>query len=166
MVAITTGKNMSLEIALKNNAAQHPHLSRLVLQKGETFGWDHTACAITYNPHVKGFEQYLLHEFGHAILGHIGYKRDIELLSMERAAWDEALRLAADFTVAVTDETIENALDTYRDWLHSRSVCPNCSATGIQSEHSSYHCISCKTQWRVNEARTCELRRYTTKKRP
>ena len=83
---------------------------------------------------------------------------------MERAAWDKALELAKTVNVDIDEELIETSLDTYRDWLHDRSTCPSCNATGIEASKQQYECISCHTTWRVNEARDCSLRRYTTKK--
>lgn len=159
-------KTMWLVKKLKNRAKQHPQLSRLVLKKGEMFGWDHTACVIFYNPRADGAEYYLLHEFGHALLQHTGFLRDIDLLKMERAAWDEAQKLGSEYGIDIPTDSIEDALDTYRDWLHSRSICPECEATGIQIAPYLYRCTACRGEWRVNEARTCNLRRYITKKRP
>lgn len=159
-------KSMWLVKKLKNRATQYPHLSRLVLQKGETFGWNHTACAIHYNPASPDAEYYLLHEFGHAMLQHSDYTQDINLLKMERAAWDEARTIGSDYAINIPEDTVEDALDTYRDWLHNRSLCPECSATGIQVAPLLYQCTACHSQWRVNEARSCSLRRYLTKKHP
>lgn len=157
-------KITSLVRKLKNSAASEPQLHSLTLQKGELFSWNHSACAITYNPHNKNAESYLLHEFSHALLGHKEYSKDIELLKMERAAWDKALALAGTFNVKIDNQLIESSLDTYRDWLHDRSICPACAATGIEINKQHYECIACHTTWRVNEARSCELRRYVAKK--
>ena len=157
-------KITSLVKSLKSSAASESHLRSLTLKKGELFSWNHTACAITYNPKVKNAEAYLLHEFGHALLKHKEYAQDIELLKMERAAWDKAVELADRFNVKIEEDLIESALDTYRDWLHSRTTCPACSATGIEINKQQYECVACHTAWHVNEARDCSLRRYTTKK--
>lgn len=157
-------KITSLVKSLKSSTASEPALRSLTLKKGELFSWNHTACAITYNPQSEGAEAYLLHEFSHALLGHKGYAKDIDLLKMERAAWDKALELAKTVNVDIDEELIETSLDTYRDWLHDRSTCPSCNATGIEASKQQYECISCHTTWRVNEARDCSLRRYTTKK--
>jgi hypothetical protein len=103
----------------------------------------------------------LLHEVAHAALGHTEYHYDIELLKMEREAWDfVSTNLAKRYSVEIASEYIENALNTYRDWLHSRSLCPTCEATGIQTEAGRYSCLACSDAWRVNEARVCALRRY------
>lgn len=164
MVATTMEKITSLVKKLENSATHVPHLNTLTLQTGELFSWNHTACAITYNPNADYADAYLLHEYGHALLQHTEYAYGIELLKMEREAWDTALSLANTFDVEIHDDIVENALDTYRDWLHERSTCPNCRAIGIESRKQTYDCIACHTRWRVNEARDCSLRRYTTKK--
>lgn len=164
MVATTMEKITSLVKKLKNSAAREPRLNTLTLQTGELFSWNHTACAITYNPSAEHTDAYLLHEYSHALLQHKEYAYDIELLKMEREAWDKAINLADTFNVEILNDTIEDALDTYRDWLHERSTCPNCSATGIESRKQAYDCVACHTQWHVNEARDCSLRRYTIKK--
>jgi len=157
-------KITSLVKNLKSSVASEPQLRSLTLKKGELFSWNHAARAITYNPLVKNAEAYLLHEFSHALLHHKKYVQDIELLKMERAAWDKAVELANTFIVDIDEDLIESALDTYRDWLHNRSICPSCTSTGIEIGKQQYECITCHTAWRVNEARDCSLRRYTTKK--
>ena len=157
-------KITSLVKNLKSSASAEPQLHSLTLKKGELFSWNHTACVITYNPEAENAETYLLHEFSHALLQHKEYAQDIELLKMERAAWDKAATLASSFNVHIDDDLIESALDTYRDWLHDRSICPACIATGIETSKQQYKCIACLTTWHVNEARDCLLRRYTTKK--
>jgi hypothetical protein len=108
-------------------------------------------------------EVFLLHELGHATLGHSDYNKDIELLSLERAAWDQAELLAQQYNLSINENLIEDHLDTYRDWLHSRSLCPQCSFTGLQTGNAQYSCPACHAKWRVNQARTCGLKRYITK---
>ena len=139
--------------------------SPLNFTKGTTFGWDYSTHTVTYDPSRRKCDAYLLHEVGHAILGHRGYQNDTQLLEMERAAWDKAQELANIHHVVIDDSDIEESLDTYRDWLHSRSLCPHCDSTGLQTASNYYHCTACQHEWRVNEARTCALRRYSTKKR-
>lgn len=103
----------------------------------------------------------LLHELAHALLHHQTYDRDIELISMERDAWDYALGiLAPRYEINIDEEHIESSLDSYREWLHNRSLCPECSASGVQSAQYMYKCLACQTTWRVNEAKLCALRRY------
>ncbi len=108
----------------------------------------------------------LLHEVGHALLGHTSYTRDIELVRIEREAWEHASTvLAPRYNCVIDEETVESALDTYREWLHSRSTCPACGLNGIQDSQKTYKCIHCHEHWAVNDARICQLRRtrLTTK---
>lgn len=107
----------------------------------------------------------LLHEVAHAVLGHESYQKDIQLIEMERDAWHYAVStLAARYDMDIDDDTVQDSLDTYRAWLHARSLCPTCQATGIQVQKSRYACLACSSQWRVNEARICQLRRYRVEK--
>jgi hypothetical protein len=106
----------------------------------------------------------LLHELSHAILAHTDYHRDVELLELERAAWRFAAgHLAKKYKVVISNDQIEDSLDSYRDWLHARSTCPNCKAIGLQTKPDQYKCIACFEVWRVNDARACALRRYKVK---
>lgn len=94
-------------------------------------------------------------------LGHQDYDKDIRLIQMERDAWAYATAsLAARYNVDISDDTVQTALDTYRDWLHARSQCPSCQATGVQVKQHTYKCLACSRLWKVNEARLCALRRY------
>lgn len=111
----------------------------------------------------------LLHEIGHAVADHSGYDRDITLLTLEREAWTIASdQVAPLFNITIDNELIEEALDSYRDWLHARSTCPECGQNGIQRDQNTYECLLCRTSWRVNDARRCGLKRYrlTTTKHP
>ncbi len=132
----------------------------------ESFGWNAPKRTIAYAPDAPDAPAFLLHELGHALLNHDHYQDDIHLLGMERAAWDKASELAPQYETTISDDIVEDALDTYRDWLHARSLCPHCNATGVQTATRQYRCLACNHTWHVNEARTCALRRYDTKKRP
>lgn len=95
----------------------------------------------------------LLHELGHARLGHEAYASDIDLLKKEVAAWEEACSLAQRYGVSLNHEKIEDCLDTYRDWVYKRSICPVCSGTGVQKDQKSYFCLNCHEGWSVTQAR-------------
>lgn len=128
------------------------------------FRWSPKEKTIYYDP--AGDAALLLHEIAHAELKHIRYERDISLIEMERDAWEYTKKhLLARYNITPEDEVIDGALDTYRDWLHARSTCPHCQATGIQTHALSYRCLACGTKWRVNEARICALRRYVVKQK-
>ena len=78
----------------------------------------------------------LFHELGHATLGHKSYSTDVDLLQKEVAAWGKAATIAETFNVSIDDTYIQDCLETYRDWLYKRSVCPACGAHGIQNERA------------------------------
>lgn len=142
------------------------NLASISLVQGDVFSWNPQTKTITYVSTDEALESSLLHEYGHALLGHTDYSYDIDLLKMERAAWDQALRIAKQIDLTIDSDNIEDHLDTYRDWLHARSLCPRCSSTGLQVATHQYTCPACSHAWTVNDARTCALRRYNTKKRP
>lgn len=135
----------------------------IVFKQASQFGWNHTNHTVSYNPQDPNGAEYLLHEVGHAFLAHKAYMSDIELITLERAAWDKACIVGKSVDISITSELIERSLDSYRDWLHARSLCPTCSSTGYQVGNSAYTCPACHQKWRVNEARTCGLKRHKTK---
>ena len=126
---------------------------------GDDFTWSPLSHTVSYDPTRDDAAPSLLHELSHAILGHSGYERDVALITMERAAWDHASSIAATYDVTITPDHIEQTLDSYRDWLHARSTCPSCQATGVQTKKQTYSCLACRHSWHVNEARICGLRR-------
>lgn len=126
---------------------------------GKDFYWSPTKQTVYYM--ADGHPAFLLHELAHAILHHSDYRRDVDLLGYERDAWEYAKNtLSPRYHSPIQDDLIEEALDTYREWLHLRSQCPNCQATGIQIKSMVYKCVACVSSWRVNEARTCRLQRH------
>lgn len=139
-------------------AADYPAITFTV---GDDYAWLPDTGTIAYKEQPDS-APYILHELAHAVLGHADYRRDIELLQLERHAWDYAGdTLAPHYGVRIDDEQREQALDSYRDWLHARSTCPACGATGLQTAASTYQCPACQQQWQVNEARNCQLQRHT-----
>lgn len=147
----TTTHLMSLLKQLKETL---PHLR---FEAGEHFLWSPETATVTYKK--TGNPALLLHEVAHALLEHTQYERDVQLVAMERAAWEEARKMSTTYSVPFSDDLVEEHLDTYRDWLHARSTCPNCKATGFQTSADTYSCPACTQAWRVNEARLCQLRR-------
>lgn len=104
----------------------------------------------------------LLHETGHALLDHTSYKADFELLRLEVEAWERAKLLAADLDVAIDEDHIQDCLDTYRDWLFKRSICPQCNTKCLQQgDFVHYRCFNCHTVWRVSSSRFCRAYRST-----
>ena len=130
----------------------------------EQFSWSPDEKTIYFNSGSDEYPIYLMHELAHALLDHSNYDYDIELVTMEREAWDEVIKLTEKYNLDVNTEEIQSTLDTYRDWLHNRSTCPKCQANGVQNGIKTYQCLACNNKWRVNEARVCALRRYKIKK--
>lgn len=138
-------------------------LPDVTFRRGDTFTWDHTSSCILYSPTHPSAAAFLLHEAGHASLGHSSYDSSVHLLTMERDAWQKAKEIGEELGITIDDSAIEDALDSYRDWLHARTTCPTCNATGIEKGKNRYLCLACSSTWTCNEARTCALKRYTNK---
>lgn len=102
----------------------------------------------------------LLHETGHALLQHQTYHADIELLRLEVDAWERAKLLARELDIHIDEDHIQDCLDTYRDWLDKRSICPSCNTKSIQNDaQQTYTCYNCHTTWRVTANRFCRVYR-------
>ncbi len=130
---------------------------------GDRFYWSPSLKTIFYTIDQDGSldEVQLIHELAHAVLGHNSYEKDVELLQLEVQAWEMTRQLMTKYELlSVSKSEIESALDSYRDWLHARSICPTCRAIGYEVNDKVYRCVACETQWRPNEARTCGLKRY------
>jgi len=142
----------------------HTDFPQFLFVDSSSHSWSPQANTIFYNSSSHDPEA-LLHEVAHGLLGHQTFQRDIELLAMERDAWDYAQNhLALKYLLhKIDDSVIQESLDSYRDWLHSRSTCPDCKASGLQTAKNTYKCLACSTTWKVNDARNCALRRYTIK---
>ncbi len=120
------------------------------------FYWSPEANEIFYNSKAKGkkAEWSLLHETGHALLGHRNYQADFELIKLEIAAWEKAKQVASKVSLEIDEEHIQDCLDTYRDWLHKRSICPTCTNKSLQQgDFVHYRCFNCHTVWRVSADR-------------
>lgn len=134
----------------------------IVFVESDDFAWMPNRSTIRYNATSPNATHHLLHELAHSALGHATHQRDGELLSMEREAWHyAAVTLAPRYGISLSmdDAVVQDALDTYRLWLHQRSCCPSCDAVGLQSSKQTYRCLLCARTWRVNDAKTCRLRR-------
>lgn len=128
---------------------------------GEAFSWSPDTSTVFYAEVQPETAPLLIHELAHGVLGHHTYSRDVELLALESDAWEKAKLIARTYDISIDEDEVQDSLDTYREWMHARSTCPNCEATGYQTGPKSYQCIACSHSWRVNEARTCQLRRYS-----
>ena len=98
---------------------------------------------VVLGPLEPSCELLLLHEVGHAVLKHNGFRTDVERLKMESLAWEEARGLARRYGIEFDEEFAEGELDSYRDWLHKKSRCPSCGLTRFQ-DADGYHCPMCE----------------------
>ncbi len=154
-MAVTTTAFKSLLSRLKKD------LPQFTFAPDDTSRWSSESSTVWYNEHEAHADVTLLHEVSHGALGHSGYLYDIDLVKLERAAWEKAAELAAIYGVDIPVDYPEHALDSYRDWLHMRSLCPDCSQNGVQQTEHTYVCLMCNQKWRVNDARSCGLKRRT-----
>ena len=136
-----------------------PKLSKVVkdfeqlhFKSAKEFYWSARDRCIYYNEELAtteaGFYQ-LLHEIGHALSGHHHYESGVELVKMEAEAWQQATEIAKQYGLNVPTEKIERCLDSYRDWLHLRSSCPDCGSVAVEIETNSYQCFNCLQKWTV-----------------
>lgn len=103
----------------------------------------HYPRTIVVSPDESHFSLVALHELAHALLKHQNFSTDVKRLKMESAAWELAKNLAEKYQVPLDEDFIESELDSYRDWLHSRSKCPICGLTRFETPDQKYHCPLC-----------------------
>jgi len=140
---------------LERIAVEYPDLEFI---ESAHFGWHAGRKHVSFKKTGKNPNQNvwaLLHELGHAILGHADYKYDIELLKLEAAAWEKAQALADHYGLEIDENYMQDCLDTYRDWLHLRATCPGCFARGLQATERLYRCFNCRAEWSVTRSRLC-----------
>lgn len=129
---------------------------KLRFTAGKQFSWSPETGEIFYKRGGSGrrAEWSLLHETGHALLGHRSYKADFELLRLELEAWECARELGRETGIDIDEDHIQDCLDTYRDWLYKRSICPSCGTKCLQQDdYTHYNCFNCRTVWRVSASR-------------
>ena len=137
---------------------EHPEID---FEPGSEFCWSYETGTITYPKADESndvFTASMCHEVGHALCGHSRFLSDVQLLKLEREAWAKGSEIAhASFGLNIPEAHIERCLDTYRDWLYERAICPTCKQCGIQSKSTEYSCVFCNTTWTVNQSRLCRV---------
>lgn len=152
---------------MQNNASLVERITQdypgISFQPGEVCYWSAAENTVRYVASDEDEDMFqLFHEIAHAALWHSHYREDIELIRKEVEAWDYAkLIIGPAYGIVIPDDFIDEALDTYRLWLHARSTCPACRHTGLQTKNSTYECMNCRCCWHVNDARQCRLKRRT-----
>ena len=157
-MAATRSQHKSKSLILQSLKKAYPEL---VFKAGDVFMWSARENTVYFPARSTKptFPFSLLHETGHALLGHKEFSSDLGLLKMERDAWDKACEIAHEFDVEVPADFVEECMDTYRDWLYARSLCPHCHQCGIQTEKTTYSCVFCRHHWTVSESRLCRVTR-------
>lgn len=133
-------------------------ISGVRFREGSSFRWSPKDKIVYYRRELLNSDEgtwALIHEAGHAKLGHATYGSDFELLQMESGAWQEAVRIGDAMGIVIDVGHIEDCLDTYRDWLHKRSKCPLCGSTSLQANSTRYRCHNCMGEWQVSSDRFC-----------
>ncbi len=125
---------------------------------GASYHWSPADQTVYYMKHdtARSGLWALLHETSHGLLGHKKYRSDFELLLLELDAWEHANQLADEINITTGeafDEHKEDCLDSYRDWQHKRSLCPQCNLVGLQVSDKQYKCLFCNKAWTVSAAR-------------
>ncbi len=144
-----------MEKLLRQLRRDHPSL---LFKAGDQFCWSPKAGEIVYARHaaaVRTAPWSLLHEVGHALLGHTGYDSDVALVSLESTAWEKAKEIGQQYGYEIDEDYIQDCMDTYRDWLHQRSACPTCDSRSLQQDDRHYKCFNCGQTWTVSSSRFC-----------
>lgn len=137
----------------------------ITFRADKRFYWSPETNEVVYNRTASGESAgwSLLHETSHALLKHSSYSNDFQLLEMEVAAWERAKKLADEFQLpAINEDHIQDCLDTYRDWLHKRCLCPKCGIRSFQQDTNSYSCHNCSASWKVTPSRFCRAYRLSS----
>ncbi len=146
----------SLDIILQHIKTNH---SNVTYKKSNKSYWDPLSQTIFHNPNKNYAEVTLLHELGHAINQDKQYKYDTDLLKMELQAWQQANKISKKLAIDIDKNYIEDCMDSYRNWLHARSKCPNCSQNSIQNSELKYVCLNCGCTWQTSRERFCRTYR-------
>lgn len=149
---------LSKRLQVKDIVRAFPELK---FERGKSLMWNPTSASITF-PSANSIDVVfgLIHEIAHAKLGHHSFQHDIELLKMERDAWNQASEIAVSkFGLKIDADYIEDCLDSYRDWLYKRSLCPQCHLSGFQVNNHEYSCPHCQIDWKVPVSRLCTVKR-------
>ncbi len=143
-----------MKALVRKLAADFPNLK---FAAGQSFCWSPATNEIFYRSASSATvadKWSLLHEVSHASLGHSSYATDLELVQLEVAAWETASALAKKYDLQIDEDYKQDCIDTYRDWLYRRSVCPTCGTQNLQSDSGhQYQCFNCHSSWHVSGSR-------------
>ena len=138
MVAMNTQKQ-NLLIRLSSDFVD------ISFKESDIFKWSYKEKTIYFNPLEKYtvFSISLLHELAHATL--------------------KTKEPCEKYNITFNENFAENNLDTYRNWLHLRSLCPDCKVNGMQLSNLNYRCLACFREWTNNDSRFKRLHKRIKK---
>lgn len=142
---------------------------RITYRESNVFCWSPETNEVLYatSKDEQCAQWSLLHETSHALLRHASYKTDFELLRLEVMAWEKAKELATELAIEINEDHIQDCLDSYRDWLYARSICPRCGNKSLQqTDLKHYRCFNCHEAWQVSPSRFCRAYRATKRAKP
>ncbi|MBR2587136.1 hypothetical protein IKE71_02045 [Candidatus Saccharibacteria bacterium] len=135
--SLLSEKNLAFLETLKSD---HPDLS---FKPGRKFLF-RPKRSITYLEANENFRLLLLHELAHALLGHFTFNRSLERLQIERDAWEKTRELCELYNVPFDEELAEAELNTYRDWVHQKTLCKTCGLSCLEVSKESLFCPFCQ----------------------
>lgn len=136
-----------MELILNKIQNDYPNLK---FEPGQAACWAPEDNTVFYGtPFTEKEAWALYHEIGHATSEHKSFNSDVDLILKEVDAWEKAKNIAGRYKMTIDSDFIEGCLDSYRDWLHKRSTCPNCKQKGINKDSGSYCCLNCQASWTV-----------------
>ena len=109
-------------------------------RRGPKFAF-HPPKTIILGPPEPKYTLLALH--GHALCKHHHASTHVQRLKIESEAWYAAKRLCLSYGISYDEDFAEDQLDTYRDWLHTKSACPTCRLTRFQTPDGKYQCPRC-----------------------
>lgn len=104
--------------------------------------------SIYYLEADENFRLLLLHELAHALLGHFSYQKSLERLQIERDAWEKTRQLCKIHNVTFDEDVAEAELNTYRDWVHQKTLCKTCGLTCLEVSSESLYCPFCQKTYK------------------
>ncbi len=108
----------------------------------------HPPKSIRYLESDENFRFLLLHELSHALLGHFSFNRSLERLQIERDAWAKTRELCSLHSVTFNEELAETELNTYRDWVHQKTLCKHCGLSCLEVSSESLYCPFCQRKYK------------------
>ncbi len=161
MPRTSTSKDIKFDRLLNRIKSDYPNIT---FSEGEDFSWNHSKSSISYNKKSKHATTDLLHELGHIELDHISYSSDLSLLKKELEAWEIAKNIAKKFNISISENYINECIESYRLWIHKRSLCSKCFQNGLEISEKKYKCINCDHRWQVSSAQESRVYRKSLAK--